>query len=155
MPAGVSVPDLQRCEQALYVPPPWTERPELWDKAFEIFQGPIPNGDLVFVHRDFHAGNTLWSHGRLTGVVDWQAACRGPASIDIGHCRLNLLYSQPDLAHRLRHTWESRTGKAYDPWADVVSIIGTLDHYRRRTSASEAMRTIEGVLAEAVAELSA
>ena len=27
----------------------------------------------------------------VSGVVDWQAACTGPAVIDVAHCQVNLL----------------------------------------------------------------
>jgi aminoglycoside phosphotransferase (APT) family kinase protein len=151
----VSLPEMDRYEQHVYEPPRWSTRPELWNRAFEIFHGPIPVDDVVFVHRDFHAGNTLWFRGRLTGVVDWQAACRGPASIDVGHCRLNLLYTAPELADRLRRTWESRTGKTFDPWADIVSIVGTLDAFRDRRRANNALHAMETVIAEAVSDICA
>lgn len=26
----------------------------------------------------------------MSGVVDWVNACRGPAGVDVGHCRINL-----------------------------------------------------------------
>jgi aminoglycoside phosphotransferase (APT) family kinase protein len=153
VPTDESLPDLARYEQTEYEPPRWSSNPAVWERAFEIFHGPIPMDEITFVHRDFHGGNTLWTRGRLTGVVDWPAACRGPSSIDIGHFRLNLLYSQPELAERLRSTWEARTGKPYDPWADVVSIVGTLDRFRRSKTASKSMHALETTVARAVTEL--
>ena len=44
----------------------------------------------MFLHRDFHPGNLLWTDERITGVVDWVSACAGPPEEDIGHCRANL-----------------------------------------------------------------
>nr|WP_296076863.1 phosphotransferase [uncultured Actinoplanes sp.] len=35
------------------------------------------------VHFDFHPGNVLVDRGRLTGVVDWDGACRGDRHLDL------------------------------------------------------------------------
>jgi Ser/Thr protein kinase RdoA (MazF antagonist) len=75
--------------QDSYQPPGWTRQPRLWERAAEISHGPAPDLPAVLVHRDFHPGNVLWQRGAVTGVVDWQAACTGPAVADIGHCRIN------------------------------------------------------------------
>lgn len=144
---------LERYEQTVYEPPRWTTHPGLWERAFEIFHGPIPTGDLALVHRDFHPGNLLWTRRRLTGIVGWQAACVGPASIDVGHCRLNMFHYSADQADQLRNAWERASGHAYDPWADVVSIIGILDTFRTHRRASTSLARIEHALAVAVANL--
>ena len=122
-------------------------------RAAEVFHGPVPAGDVSFVHRDFHPGNLLWSRGHLSGVVDWQSACLGPSSIDPGHCRLNMLYYDAALADELRRAWEQRSGRAFDPWADVMSIIGVLDHLRTPEEPSKSRLAIEDALARAVAAL--
>jgi aminoglycoside phosphotransferase (APT) family kinase protein len=153
IPARTTMPTVERYEQTVYEPPRWSRQPGIWERAFDIFHGPIPTPDWGFVHRDFHPGNTLWQHGRLTGVVDWQAACVGPASIDPGHCRMNLLFSNPRLADQLGDTWERHSALAYHPWADVVSIVGILDTFRTHRNASAAVRNIENAIARAVADL--
>jgi hypothetical protein len=130
-------------------------RPRAWERATEVFCGPVPASDVGFVHRDFHPGNLLWSRGHLSGVVDWQSACLGPASIDPGHCRLNMLYYDAALADELRQAWELRSGRAFDPWADIMSIIGALDHLRRPKEPSPSRLAIEDALARAVADLGA
>lgn len=144
---------LERYEQTVYEPPRWTTRPALWERAFEIFHGPIPTADLALVHGDFHPGNLLWTRRRLTGIVDWQSACVGPASIDVGHCRLNMFHYDAAQADDLRTSWERVSGRAYDPWADVVSVIGILDSFRTRSRASTSLARIENALGDAVASL--
>lgn len=42
------------------------------------------------VHGDYWPGNLLEADGRLTGVVDWDSAHRGPASVDLVHLLLHL-----------------------------------------------------------------
>ena len=139
--------------QAAYQPPRWTTSPAVWERAIEVFDGPIPAADVGFVHRDFNPGNVLWVRGQLNGVVDWQAACVGPRSIDPAHCRLNLLRYDPGMADDVRRVWEQRSGLVFDPWADVVSIIGSLDELSSHRHASPALHAIENALAHAVAAI--
>jgi aminoglycoside phosphotransferase (APT) family kinase protein len=134
-------------------PPSWTRRHAVWERAIEVFHGPIPAADVGFVHRDFNPGNVLWVRGALTGVVDWQAACVGPRSIDPAHCRLNLFRYDPGMADDVRRVWERRSGLEFDPWADIVSIIGSLDELSSHRHASTALHAIENALAHAVATI--
>jgi aminoglycoside phosphotransferase (APT) family kinase protein len=153
VPPEVTIAPISRYLQSNYDPPRWATRPKVWERAVEVFHGPIPCGDVGFVHRDLHPGNLLWSRRHLNGIVDWQAACIGPHSIDPGHCRLNLLYYDDGLADQLRRAWEHRSGRPYDPWADVMSIIGTLDNMRTPKNPSKSRLAIEDTLAQAVADL--
>ena len=109
-----------RYQQPGYDPPGWATRPTVWELTAEIFHGPILDGDVGFGHRDFYPGNLLWSGRHLSGVVDWQAACLRPSSIDPGHSRLNMLYNEASLADKLRRAWEKRSGRQFEPWADVI-----------------------------------
>jgi aminoglycoside phosphotransferase (APT) family kinase protein len=153
IPVDVEVPAIRRYGQVSYAPPKWAERPPVWETAVEIFHEPIPADDIRFVHRDFHPGNTLWRRNELSGVVDWQSACRGPASIDPGHLRLNLLLYDAPLAEALRRAWERRSGTTYHPWADVMSIVGYLDNLRDRPPDSSARHAVETALVHAVGAL--
>ena len=76
---------------ASYQPPAWARYPRVWQQAAEISCGPVPGGPAVPLHGDFHPGNVLWRRGRVSGVVDWQAASTGPVAADVAHCRVNLL----------------------------------------------------------------
>jgi len=71
-------------------PPEWSNRPAAWHRALEIAHEPPPDVATVLCHRDFWPGNVLWRGGRVTGIVDWTHACRGPAAVDVAHCRMNL-----------------------------------------------------------------
>ncbi len=134
-------------------PPRWTRRHAVWERAIELFRGPTPDADHGFVHRDMNPGNVLWVQGRLSGLVDWQAACVGPRSIDPAHCRLNLFRYDPGMADELRRVWEERSGLVFDPWADIVSIVGTLDELSTSRHASPALHAIEQALAHAVSAI--
>ena len=65
----------------------WSSIPEKWEEAFQLVQGQRPESRECFIHRDYHPANVLWQDGRVSGIVDWPSACRGPAGIDVGHCR--------------------------------------------------------------------
>ena len=152
--AKCELPPLRTYAQKRYDPPRWTTQPALWERAVELFHRPVPTADIGFVHRDFNPGNVLWIRDRLTGVVDWQWACVGPRSIDPAHCRLNLFHYNPQMADDVRAVWEQRSGLTFDPWADLASIIGTLDNIRGRREPNTAMRSIEAALRNAVNALS-
>jgi aminoglycoside phosphotransferase (APT) family kinase protein len=109
--------------------PTWSSYPQSWGKAINIAQGPKPLFKDVFVHRDYHPTNVLWQHNKVSGVVDWVNACKGPAGIDIGHCRWNLamLYDSTvaDLFLSRYEAYASSTFR-YDPYWDILSIMDTL-----------------------------
>jgi aminoglycoside phosphotransferase (APT) family kinase protein len=144
---GPFAPDLP----ASYQPPPWARYLRVWERAAEISQGPAPVLPEVLVHRDFHPGNVLWRRDRVSGVVDWQAACTGPAVADVAHCRVNLLTLGVGAAERFTAWWQQAAGAAYHPWADVVTIIGFLDDLREDWGSERLL--VEDMLARAVAEL--
>jgi len=154
LPDNVGVPAISRYNQVSYAPPNWAQHPRAWEHAVELFHGPVPDTDVGFVHRDFQPGNLLWRRNELAGVVDWQAACRGPASIDVGQCRMDMLLYDANLADELRTTWERYSGRTFHPWADVMSIIGTLDSLRRQPPGPAARAALETAVARAVNDLS-
>ncbi len=72
-------------------PPAWTREPDLWRRAAALVaEDPPPAGRECLIHRDYHPGNTLWSDGRLTGVVDWSDGSWGSPAVDTAHMRWNL-----------------------------------------------------------------
>ncbi len=104
-------------------PPSWSRRPEVWERAIELAHQPVPAHERVLVHRDFWPGNVLWRRGRLTGVVDWTHACRGPAAADIAHCRGNLaLLFGLDVADDFARRYGNVDDLAWHDIADTVSM---------------------------------
>ena len=110
--------------------PLWSKFQDDWMRAFYIVAGVRPQTEHCFIHRDYHPANVLWQNGEISGVVDWVNACRGPAGVDIGHCRVNLtqLYglSAADdfLEAYIRYADDSFR---YDPYWDLLSLTDTLD----------------------------
>ncbi len=105
-------------------PPVWSSRPALWERAFEIAANAVvDDARSCFIHRDHHAGNVLWSHGRVSGVVDWVEACVGPPAVDAARMRWNLVvHAGADAAAR----YARQPGVVVDPVWDVVDAIDSL-----------------------------
>jgi aminoglycoside phosphotransferase (APT) family kinase protein len=106
--------------------PSWTEHPESWRRLLAILDAPAPTGASVFLHRDFHHGNLLWTDGRLSGVVDWPPACVGPRDVDIAHARANLaLVNGVDVADRFLAAYVARVpGHRQATWWDTSALMG-------------------------------
>jgi aminoglycoside phosphotransferase (APT) family kinase protein len=139
--------------QSSYALPKWATKPAVWERAIEIFHGPILDDDRAFIHRDFHPGNVLWHRRTVPGLVDWEAASVGPQSMDVAHRgRINLLYDGLDAADIFTRIWEQRTGRTFHRWADIATIIG-LDSERRQPSPQRKRHDIETMLQQAVNEI--
>ena len=54
--------------------PKWVTKPDVWERAIEIFHGPVLDEDRAFIHRNFHPGNVLWHRRIVTGLVDLESA---------------------------------------------------------------------------------
>ncbi len=139
--------------QDSYALPKWVTKPALWERAIEIFQGPVLDDDRTFIHRDFYPGNVLWHRRAVSGLVDWEAASVGPRSMDVAHCRINLLYEGLNTADVFTQLWEQHTGRTFHRWADLATIIGLLDAERSHPSARRKRFDIEAMLQRAVDEL--
>ncbi|RFU43171.1 aminoglycoside phosphotransferase family protein [Actinomadura logoneensis] len=121
-------PYIPRNRLDLRQPPKHATRPELWERACEIASGPAPDAPSRFVHRDYHPDNTLWSRGRLTGVVDWSDASSGPVGVDVGQMRLRLaLRYGVRVADRFRECFDQVAGgHDQDPYWDLRCLLDLL-----------------------------
>ena len=75
------------------VVPRYCQSADLWLRAIAVVASGTAASPNVFIHRDFHPGNTLWSGSELVSVVDWTYASCGPAEVDLAHMRWNLACS--------------------------------------------------------------
>jgi aminoglycoside phosphotransferase (APT) family kinase protein len=107
-------------------PPAWSKRPELWERAIEIWWSQRPSYEPVFIHRDYHPTNVLWLSGKLSGIVDWASGCQGPASVDLAHCRHNLVsMNGPQAAEAFLEAYQQVVGPEFEhhPYWDIDSIL--------------------------------
>ena len=112
-----------------FTAPAWSKQQEQWHKLLQRLKQPAPSVASCFIHRDFHPANVLWSDEKITGIVDWTSGCIGPAGIDIGHCRINLVMLHGvAAADRFLHEYKLVSGNSfvYDPYWDILSLIDML-----------------------------
>ncbi|MET8631024.1 aminoglycoside phosphotransferase family protein [Kitasatospora sp. NPDC004669] len=71
-------------------PPAHTDRTALWERAVNVISREAPTHRPLFLHRDFHPGNVLFTGTgdqlTVSGVVDWVETSWGPADLDVAHC---------------------------------------------------------------------
>ncbi|WP_242888916.1 phosphotransferase family protein [Actinomadura litoris] len=139
------------------VPPRHALRPGLWDRAFELASGPPPCAPARFIHRDYHADNTLWSYGKLTGVVDWSDASSGPIAVDIARMRCGLVVRYgPRVAERFLAAFDQVSGGyEHDPYWDLRCVLDLLPEEEGRVLDEAKVPLLEDHLAGLVAALSA
>ena len=82
----------------------------------------------VLTHTDYWSGNVVWQEGKLTGIVDWSSAARGPRGYDVGWCRLDLvLLFDERIADLFLRAYQAAAGQAisdvtlWDGWATARS----------------------------------
>jgi aminoglycoside phosphotransferase (APT) family kinase protein len=115
-----SVFDDTGCSQDLLAGPLAAEVRSRWSQIIAMPE--------VLTHGDYWSGNTVWQGGRLTGVVDWSAASRGPRGFDLGWCRLDLvLLFDQRIADEFLAAYEAEAGQGagemrlWDCWAAARS----------------------------------
>lgn len=107
-------------------PPRWSRQSAAWARLIEASRTLEPTGPAVLLHRDYHPGNVLWQDGHVSGIVDWPNACRGPAGIDVGHCRRDLVTTHGTAtAAAFLAAYEKASGRAPDTLCDALTL---LDH---------------------------
>jgi aminoglycoside phosphotransferase (APT) family kinase protein len=99
---------------------------------------PPTDGAVGLVHRDLHPGNVLVAGGRLTGIVDWVHARRGPVEADVSRCRVELAVlagldaadaflerCRPLVPHYDR-AWDALVVAELRPWAHTLLAFNDL-----------------------------
>lgn len=100
---------------------------------------PPGESERVLTHGDFHPGNVLWRHGRISGVVDWSAARVDTRWYDLAYCRASVSYLLgPDTADRLTRAYSSIVGRISDELAvyDVMCVLSGR-HYLAESLAAD------------------
>lgn len=107
-------------------PPAWFDDDALWRRLLRAWERGAPEQEARFLHRDFHPVNVLWQRDTPSGVVDWVNACRGPAGVDIAHCRMNLamMYGQRRADEFLHRYQQHIRNYRHDPFWDIDEAIG-------------------------------
>ena len=61
----------------------------IYDAIRELRSG-IEKLPAVFIHMDYWPGNVLWHEGRISAVLDWDAAGYGDPALDVAYFRMNM-----------------------------------------------------------------
>ncbi|MDQ1438558.1 MAG: hypothetical protein QOK43_2187 [Acidimicrobiaceae bacterium] len=129
-PTGADLPPFQPYPPRSWEPPGWLTDRGAWAEAVAVFDAPPPSPDAALLHRDFHTANVLWTGAHVSGIVDWQAACVGPLSVDASWCSLQLLARcGPEEATFFRGSWVRQSGRRFDRWVDIVLLIDLLSGF--------------------------
>jgi aminoglycoside phosphotransferase (APT) family kinase protein len=129
-------------------PPDWCTQPRLWERALEVAAGArVDWPTTCFIHRDHHAGNVLWSRGRVSGVVDWVEASIGPPAVDSARMRMNLAAQMGIAASR-------KYAKCPDVVIDPVwDIVDACDCGSGPLPGAHGVIGLEAFVADALSEL--
>ena len=104
--------------------PDWASRPDLWRVAIDVARNPRPTTRGGLVHHDYQQFNVLWSRGRISGVVDWVWASRGPVEDDVVHAGLNLcLLYGPERATAFQTRYEDLAGRRLPLWWNAAALV--------------------------------
>jgi aminoglycoside phosphotransferase (APT) family kinase protein len=136
--------------------PAWWQDAPTWERAVVQTETARPTGPTVFLHRDFHPGNLLWSDPTISGVVDWVDACVGPAGVDLGHLRVNLAVlenvSAADALDAGDPAWDVEMALGFLDWDSTASIDGWAGPWPHVPAATARAR-LEAFVGHALARL--
>jgi len=108
--------------------PGWAKQRVAWERAIELKSAGAPAASERFIHRDYHPANLLWRGRSVAGVVDWVNGCRGPAEVDVAHCRCNLaLMYDADAAEQFLDDYRAHmAGFDIHPYWDIDCVLDAL-----------------------------
>jgi aminoglycoside phosphotransferase (APT) family kinase protein len=113
--------------EAKHVVPTWAGEPAAWEAAFALLRTAPPPHEPTFLHRDLSPRNVLWRDDEVSGLVDWVETSTGPAWLDVAHCATNLaLRHGTEAAEALAEAYVAVTGRAPQPYFDVMDVVGFL-----------------------------
>jgi len=107
--------------------PPANEGDSLIRRAVRAVNAHLPSlsSEHVFTHGDFNPSNVLWHGGRVSGVVDWNAARLDTRWSELAYCRGAVcLLLGPDIADHLAEAYSDIVGYSSDELAvyDLMSV---------------------------------
>ena len=137
--------------------PGWWSRTKIWECAVALAATPPSVRPSVFLHRDYHPGNTLWRSEELTAIVDWTSAEFGPPEVDVAHMRTNLALSfSLGAADEFLDAYRSvAAAPPLDPWWDMRMALDFIPDGPVSARPRAQLRRLEEFVARSVAELTA
>jgi aminoglycoside phosphotransferase (APT) family kinase protein len=95
---------------------PWVDEPDdrliAISDAIRALSRVATDAARYFTHDDYHPGNTIFSGGSLTGVVDWAFATREPRESAVAYCRKDLaIHPGGDAPDQFLQAYEAEIGE--------------------------------------------
>ena len=158
---AVAIPYRRYYDPAALAAPDWVVDRRTWERAIEVAARPMPAVPSVFIHRDYHPGNVLWSRAtggatrRISGIVDWTSASYGLPEVDVGHMRWNLaaVLGRAAADAFLDACRELGIAPDYSPEWDIRTTLDVLPELRPGHDPIPELHRIEEHVARALAEL--
>jgi aminoglycoside phosphotransferase (APT) family kinase protein len=152
---AVAAPYVPYYELERVEPPPNSGRSDLWLAAIEAARTPPASAPGVFIHRDYHPGNTLWLGDRLSGIVDWTSASWGPPGVDLGQLCVNLgIDFGVAVADRARDAYAALGGAVDDlAWWDVRMLLDWIPELDPQHASATGLQRLETFLGAALRRL--
>ena len=111
-------------------PPAWGSDAGLWEECLAITTSNPPSDSWGLIHRDFNSTNFLVDGDRVSGLVDWLSACRGPFGIDAARLRLDLtMDGRGVVADTVANAFRRSGHDVIDPHWDLVDAVDLLPFY--------------------------
>ena len=134
--------------------PAWSANRDAWHRAVELAAVPIPDA-AVFIHRDFHQGNTLWTGESVSAIVDWTTASWGPPSVDLCHMRVNLVLAAGlDTADAFADAYRSVAGSdRLNPLWDLKMAVDFIPDFRADGASTPELRRLDEFVLTALSGL--
>ena len=78
------------------------------------------------LHTDYWPGNTVWSRGKLTGIVDWEMPSLGEPAYDVAYCRQDLMWLfGPEVADNFQLRYQDIRGSRIENPAFWDLLVAT------------------------------
>ena len=79
--------------------------------AVEELQSQVTPAPPALLHMDYWPGNVLWLDGRVSALLDWDAAAYGDPALDVGYFRMNMfLRGVREAANPFLEYYEAESG---------------------------------------------
>jgi aminoglycoside phosphotransferase (APT) family kinase protein len=122
-------PPAERVARLVNSPP--KESDALWEQvAAALSRGVhgVSTNTPTLIHGDYWFGNTIWMHGRLTGIIDWDGARIADPALDVSIARNDIVvFSGPLMADIFLERYERVRGPLADlVFWDLVACLGPI-----------------------------
>jgi aminoglycoside phosphotransferase (APT) family kinase protein len=82
---------------------------DLWSAMRQLWPG-VDTSASQLIHTDYWPGNTLWKHGKLVAIIDWEWPTLGEPIDDVAYFLADAAYAGFDIEQAFVDTYEQESG---------------------------------------------